>query len=76
MALVNDLTPHQSERIALNSYRQAATMAANVVMFLITYVLLRNTGDEGEGKESMTIQEEDLVVFTVIYFTILLVVSQ
>jgi Na+/melibiose symporter-like transporter len=87
VSLIIDLTPISKERIELNSYRyglnmickkltqlnyrQAATIAANICVYTITWLLLSQKGDS-------TINKEDSGIFTVYFavFDLLLVLIQ
>ncbi len=80
VSLIIDLTPVSKERVELNAYRyglnmickkltqpnyrQAATIAANICVYTITWLLLSQKGDS-------TINREDSAIFTVYlqYFT-------
>ncbi|KAJ6215864.1 hypothetical protein RDWZM_010364 [Blomia tropicalis] len=65
VALVNDLTDKQSERIELNSYRNAATMAANIMTFMITFFLLKNVSNDDDGSSvTSSMNSDDMIAFT------------
>jgi len=49
VSLITDLTSLQNERVALNAYRQAATVLANLFIYVLMLLMLRTTS-QGESE--------------------------
>ena len=44
--MITDLTSLQNERVALNAYRQAATVLANLMIYVLMLLLLRTSAQD------------------------------
>ncbi|CAG2101691.1 unnamed protein product [Medioppia subpectinata] len=63
VSLIVDLTDDTNERIALNAYRQAATIGANICLYMVTLFVI------GFGS-SDTLSKKDLDVFTKVSYIV------
>ncbi|CAF0964482.1 unnamed protein product [Adineta ricciae] len=43
LSMLNELTPKEDERVALNAYRHAWSIAANIFVYTVTWLLIDNT---------------------------------
>ncbi|KAJ6219495.1 hypothetical protein RDWZM_005307 [Blomia tropicalis] len=61
VSLITDLTNDTNERIALNSYRQAATIASNICLYTVTFFVITSLDDKSDkdvsGDKQNTIQQ-------------------
>ena len=62
MALVPDLTSHEDERVLLNSARYAATIVANLLVFVSMLGLLGESGDASQSAPSLAVAYEKLTL--------------
>ncbi|CAG2168448.1 unnamed protein product [Oppiella nova] len=63
VSLIVDLTDDTNERIALNAYRQAATIFANICLYTVTLFVIGFDSSE-------TISQDDLDVFTMVSYIV------
>ncbi len=42
LSMLNELTPKEGERVALNAYRHAWSIVANIFVYTVTWLLLDN----------------------------------
>ncbi|CAG2175441.1 unnamed protein product, partial [Oppiella nova] len=63
VSLIVDLTDNTNERIALNAYRQAATIFANICLYTVTLFVIGFDSNE-------TISQDDLDMFTMVSYIV------
>ncbi|XP_054163893.1 major facilitator superfamily domain-containing protein 12-like [Oppia nitens] len=63
VSLITDLSPSTNARVSLNAYRQAATVASSILVYLITWFILRQRG-------SSTLGKKDSDVFTLLAYIV------
>lgn len=67
LTLVAELTPNESERVALNSYRNAMTLVANVAVYGLVWLVFNKTTDDSQWSPN------DAFGFMIISFSIVCV---
>ncbi|RWS26271.1 major facilitator superfamily domain-containing protein 12-like protein [Leptotrombidium deliense] len=62
LSLIPDLTPVSSERIELNAYRYAFTVASNILVYVVTWIFLRMS-TQSDGSQPSQINPSNLYEF-------------
>lgn len=73
LSLIPDLTPYSCERVELNAYRYSFTVASNIAVYAITWLVLGIGATEVQEGESSTICPDDAPHFRIIVFSIVII---